>query len=328
MHRALAYTLIWICVSALAPLNAGPDPALSARWFFDTCPEAGRTRWPTHIYFDASWEIITDLKNNRLIYRARGSAGPWLTAGIPLKQPHSVERQPDGRFIIADTDHDRIVVFDDLTGAGIVEQDTLAGHPMLRPHDTVISPPDRLVYMIDSHRRLCRLAAPGQHEEAWQFTEDVIGYARSLSFFDGAMHLINSADGEVIRIDDFDARRFTRFPSHGKTKRAPAGAFTATGLVLNDVEQWQGWYYGTNYFTRSYAEGADPDVFRFIRWRTWDDFAAGRWEDLSELIPPGLVPYYLTAQPDALYVAVFDHEQDSGRDGVLAITDTIAPALP
>ena len=36
MHRALAYTLIWICVCALAPLNAGPDPALSARWFFDS----------------------------------------------------------------------------------------------------------------------------------------------------------------------------------------------------------------------------------------------------------------------------------------------------
>jgi hypothetical protein len=90
--------------------------------------------------------------------------------------------------------------------------------------------------------------------------------------------------------------------------------------VLNDVEKWGSWYYGTNYFCPSYADGADADQLRFVRWRDWEAFSRGDWEDLSHLLPPGMVPYYLTADGEELFVAVFDHEEDSGRDGVLRMT--------
>ena len=59
-------------------------------------------------------------------------------------------------------------------------------------------------------------------------------------------------------------------------KFAPAGAYEWTGLILNDVDYYNGYWYGTNYFSGEHAPaGYDYNEYRLIRWKTWDDFEKG-----------------------------------------------------
>jgi hypothetical protein len=160
-----------------------------------------------------------------------------------------------------------------------------------------------------------------RNAEAWELSKRQLGYARALAWLDGRVHLVASTRGAVLRIENFPARRLRTYRSPGKRMRAPAGAWSTTGLVLNDVAQFGGWYYGTNYFCPHYSAGADARPCRLIRWRTWQDFASGHWEDVSSALAPGLVPYFLTATDSALYLVVFCHD-DHRRDAVLRLEDT------
>ena len=76
-------------------------------------------------------------------------------------------------------------------------------------------------------------------------------------------------------------------------RRAVSSRFsigTKRGLVLNDAELFNGFWYASSYFTASYAGGADPDENKWIRFKTLEDFVSGNWEDLSSLVPGGLTP--------------------------------------
>jgi hypothetical protein len=55
---------------------------------------------------------------------------------------------------------------------------------------------------------------------------------------------------------------------------------------------------------------------KLIRFKTWDDFGSGRWEDLSSLLPDKIVPYYLTSTKDGLLIAAFHHEDPAHPGGV------------
>ena len=99
-----------------------------------------------------------------------------------------------------------------------------------------------------------------------------------------------------------------------------AGSWQATGLVLNDVDFFQGHWYATSYFFPTYAGNKDYDKNKFICFRTWQDLKKGTWDDLSQFLPSKVVPYYLTPRKTALYVAVFNHEDPGTFDKVYQLT--------
>jgi hypothetical protein len=243
----------------------------------------------------------------------RQGQGMWTLSPIKLRNPHSLVRMPDGRWLIGDTDNHRLVQVDDLTGKGEISRTELAGIKLKRPHDEIVDPETGFVYVIDGGRNLFRFKSLDGPVEVWTFEPSQLEYDRALSWFDGKLHLVHSSRGEVLRIDDFEKRAFTVFKSPRvqdspiKSRTAyhdyDAGAMSVTGPVLNDVEKFDGWYYGTNFFHEAYAGGADINPGRLIRWRTWEDFAHGRWEDISHHVPKDVVPYFLTLHQDGLYVA-------------------------
>lgn len=289
---------------------------------------------PTSVAFFDDIATVTGTKiamGGQILYRQGG--GAWQVSPIRLRGPHSLAKLPDGRLLINDTDNHRLVQVDDLTGKNEISRDTLAGVKLSRPHDQMVDPVSGDIYVVDGGRNLFRFKSLDGPAEVWTFEPSQLHYDRALSWFDGKLHIVHSSRGEVIRIDDFGQRAFTVFksprPQNGPTRSStpwrdfPAGALTATGLVLNDVEKFDGWYYGTNFFAPSYAGGADTRPGRLIRWRTWDDFAQGRWEDLSARLPPGskspVAPYFLTVHDGGLYVTYFDPEDLCGAGGVIRL---------
>jgi hypothetical protein len=299
------------CVSLSAAAQEAPtlDPQKLA--------SVGRLCTPTHVGFFGDTTAISDAYGNTLHYRV--GSGPWRRANIGLNDPHSLSRLPNGEWILNDTDNHRMLQFRSFERGPRTERGSLAGFELNRPHDQIVDPVTGYVYLIDGNRRLFRFKSLRGPVEVWSFTEAEMGYARSLSWFDGKLHVIHSSRGEVLRIDDFSAKKYTRFKSPRPGGDAPAGALASTGLVLNDVDLHNGWYYGTNYFTTSYAKGASTAEARLIRWRSWEDFAAGNWEDLSAQVPEGMVPYYLTAHEGSLFVAIFNHESRCQGDRILTL---------
>lgn len=306
MLLTVALTTAWPAAAATLPLVA------------DAPADTGRLCTLTSIRFFGDTTLLVDGYGDRIQYRT-GTA-PWRTAALGLNNPHTAVRLANGHWLAVDTDANRIVEFADFEGGPRTVRTALAGHVLNRPHDAVVAP-DGYAYVIDGNRTLFRFRDLAGPVAAWSFAPAELGYARALSWFDGRLHVIHSSRGEVLRIDDYDARRYTRFASpRPRAGDYPAGALAQTGLVLNDVERYRGWYYGTNYFTRSWAMGGDTHPGRLIRWRSWEDFAAGRWQDLGDLVPDPLVPYYMDVHDGALYVAAFNHEFRCEGDRVLRIT--------
>ena len=73
-------------------------------------------KWPTHIAFGPNnREIITDLKNNRFVFR-EGPEEPFQISPIPVRGPHSVIYNPKDKLYYAnDTENHRMIAFSDLS---------------------------------------------------------------------------------------------------------------------------------------------------------------------------------------------------------------------
>ena len=135
------------------------------------------------------------------------------------------------------------------------------------------------------------------------------------------MYAIGSAKGRIVEIVDWDKKAFKIYDSFDPTgKGGAAGAWTKTGLVLNDAEFFDGNWYATSYFTKAYASGKDHDENKFIRFSSFDDLTKGNWTDLSHLVPGGLTPYYLTVNQGKLYLAIFNHESAGKGDAILQVS--------
>jgi hypothetical protein len=146
----------------------------------------------------------------------------------------------------------------------------------------------------------------------------VQGYSRALTIVNGKLYVINSAKGRIVEIVDWKKKKFKIYDSFDPTNRTgPAGSWTKTGLVLNDLEFFDGFWYATSYFTKSYARGTDPDERKFIRFKKLGDLVTGDWTDLSGLVPKGMTPYYLTTKGKKLYLAIFNHESPGSGDSIL-----------
>ncbi len=284
-------------------------------------------------------DVTTLMAGGKNLYFRKG-AEPWRRVPIDLNGAHSVVQLPNGRWLVGDTDNHRLIELDDLANpdkAKTVIRTELAGYKLKRPHDELVDPHTGDVYVIDGERHLFRFKDLAGPVEVWAFTPDEMGYVRALSWFDDRLHVILSSRGEVIRIESFAEHRYTRFRSprpspirvaKPSTQVLPqnsrddvdAGALATTGLVLNDVEKHGDWYYGTNFFLAEYAPGVDVRPARLIRWRSWDDFEHGKWEDLSTNIPAGdppAVPYFMTIHGDTLYVPVSRMPDDRCEHGTI-----------
>jgi hypothetical protein len=276
--------------------------------------------WATHIAFGpAGQEIVTDLKNNRFLYRD-GPDDPLQVSPIAVSGQHSVVYNPvDSLYYANDTENNRLISFADLSSATITAQtNNILGVSLSRPHDIVIDPATGWIYALNPNSgHVFRFSAIGQNESVLNLGGSLGGYSRSLTFANGRLFVIGSAAGRIVEVVDWGTGQINVYNSFGKIRGASAGSWTTTGLVLNDAEFFDGFWYATSYFSPTHAGGTDPNENKFIRFATLADFVTGNWEDLSSLVPDGLTPYFLTAQGESLYLAVFDHANAGGGDDVI-----------
>lgn len=267
--------------------------------------------WPTHIGFFNGLEIISDARNNRFAYRPQGSKSKFSISPVVVADQHSLT-WCNGTYYAVNTNEHEIIEFTDIStdeGSALVNY---SGLVLERPHDIVYNTTDGFVYTIDNKQGLTRFKPGTASAAEVSNVGAILNYARSLSLVDGEVYIINSSKGEVIHMKDFN--HWTVYKSPRKKLDYPAGAWDRTGLVLNDVERFGDYWYGSNFFTSSYADGHDFDKFRLIRWSTWEDFQNGNWEDLSPLLPKGTVPYYFTINKGSLYLSSSQRENPGTND--------------
>ena len=319
------FCFFWISCSAWGnPQNNSPERSGVGLKVVEYAPGNGsiRLKTPTHIAFGpGNREIITDLKNNRFVFR-EGPEEPFQVSPIPMRGPHSVVYNPKDKLYYAnDTENHRMIAFADLSKPTIRAQTKkIAGVTLRRPHDVVLDPSTGWIYAINpGSGHVFRFTAIGENESAIKVP--LQGYARALTFTDGKLFAIGSAKGRIVEIVDWDAPSFKIYDSHDPTGRnGSSGFWTKTGLVLNDAEFFEGFWYATSYFLKQGGAGTDFDENKFIRFKTFDDFVKGRWTDLSELVPSGITPYYLTVNKGKLYLAIFNHGAPGKGDSILQFT--------
>jgi hypothetical protein len=223
-----------------------------------------------------------------------------------------------GQFLAADTWAHRLLWFGDISTPAITSVDTVAGIPLLSPHDVLCDSGGQLQYALNPHQPIVfRMREPGVNEAARNFSA-VAGYSRALTLVDGTLYLVASSKGRVIEIRDFDAGAYTVYQSYGKIAEDVAGSWETTGFVLNDVEYYDGWWYATNFFSDRYANGTDHNRFKFVRFRCWRDFEDGFWQELSHLLPDNGVPYFMTVHDGSLYLPLFG--ELGFEDAILRVT--------
>jgi DNA-binding beta-propeller fold protein YncE len=295
-------------------------------------PKSNSTKFktPTHIAFVADdLEIVTDLENNRFMYR-KGPDAPFQISPVPVKAQHSLVYNPADKLYYAnDTGNHRIIAFKSLSSKKIsAETKNIAGVALNRPHDIVLDPATGWIYAINPNSgHVFRFKAIGKDESALKVP--VKGYSRGLTFVNGKLYVINSAEGRVVEIVDWKTKKFKIYDSFDPTKRsANVGSWKKTGLVLNDVDYFNGYWYATSFFTKSHAGKTDPDEHKFIRFKKLEDLATGKWTDLSRLIPKGIVPYYLTKNEGKLYLAIFRSGSSDKGDSILQLTPVKTPPYP
>jgi len=279
---------------------------------------------PTQASVQNGQEIIVDWSSGRLVHRPEGGDAEWQVSPVELEQPHSVAVGADGSFYVSDTGRHRIIRLSDLEQGDFTTAAAIAGEVVYKPHDIVFEPTEGFLYVVDARRQLFRFRGFGIDESVIQFSKKEFRYARSLSVVDGKVYIICSNSGKVIRVDDFDRREYTVFSSPGKKKEASSGSWESCGLVLNDVEYFNGYWYGTNFFTES--SGSDnPDRYSLMRWKSWKRFERGQWEDLSHLVDDRIVPYFFFVHEDALYIAclhgkVYLLSEGDGGEGEMSLS--------
>ena len=279
-------------------------------------------KWPTHIAFGpGNREIITDLKNNRFVFR-EGPDHPFQVSPLPARGPHSVVYNPKDKLYYAnDTENHRMIAFSDLSKPTIQAQTKkIAGINLHRPHDVVLDPSTGWIYAINpGSAHVFRFTAIGENESAIKVP--LQGYARALTFTNGKLYAIGSAKGRIVEIVDWKTPAFKIYDSHDTSGRNGSSGFWAkTGLVLNDAEFFEGFWYATSYFMQQGGAETDFDENKFIRFKTFNDFNKGKWTDLSDLVPSGITPYYLTVNQGKLYLAIFNHGAPGKGDSILQFT--------
>lgn len=330
---SLSHLSMIVCFFAMSSVGAAPDAkqsSESSKYGLAVSEYAPGDKDPavfkgaTHIAFGPKGqEIVTDLNNNRFMYRS-GPGDPLKVSPIAVRGHHSVVYNPADKLYYAnDTENHRLISFADLSKSTIAAQTKkIMGVPLKRPHDTVIDPATGWIYALNPNSgHVFRFSAIGKKESVLSLGKHLGGYSRSLTFANGRLYVIGSAAGRIVEVLDWDKAQVKVYNSFKKIRRAPAGSWTKTGLVLNDAEFFNGFWYTSSFFAPKYSGGTDPDKNKLIRFATLHDLVSGNWEDISSLVPDGLTPYYFTVQGGNLYLAVFDATKlGGGNDVILRFT--------
>ena len=274
----------------------------------------------THIAFSGKTEIVT--AGNRLFFRT-DSRSPFRESAIKrLKDAHAVVFNPHDRlFYATDTGNHRLITFRDPASSQVQNHLTsLADTRLKRPHDIVFDQSTGWLYSLNpDSSNLFRFKTSGMTADVLDLSRH-LGYSRALTIVNGRLYVIGSSVGAVVEVIDFGKQQYKIHNSFEKRKDAVAGSWKSTGLVLNDVDFFQGHWYATSYFCPTYAGKNDYDENKFIRFQTWQDLKEGTWDDLSQFLPSKVVPYYLTPGEKALFIAVFNHEEAGTFDKVYQLT--------
>ena len=283
-------------------------------------------RWCTMFYFNQGKEIIVDLKNSRILFRNAGTK-QFKASRLPLLNPHSlVYNATDKLYYVADTDNNRILSFDSLENSEIsASTSTIDGIELNRPHDIVYDQDQGWLYAINPLSAVVfRFKAIGVQESSLDLSAH-LGYSRALTFRNGKLFVIGSSRGKIVEITDFEKGVFKIYQSPGKKEIDRKGCWQRTGLVLNDIEYFNMYWYASSYFTPSAAGfGQDYNKNKLIRFKTWEEFEKGEWEDLSPSIPDALVPYFLTVHENYLYIPLYNHDDPGENDCIYRISPNIS----
>ena len=274
----------------------------------------------THIAFSGKTEIVTT--GDRLFYRTDSQSTFSESAIKGLKDAHSVVFNPHDRlFYATDTGNHRLITFPDPASSQVQTRLTsLAGFKLQRPHDILFDQTTGWLYSLNpDSSQVFRFKTAGKTADSLDLSQH-LGYSRALTIVDGRLYVIGSSVGAVVEVVDFGKQQYKIHNSFEKKQDATAGSWKSTGLVLNDVDFFQGHWYATSYFSPTYAGKNDYDENKFIRFKTWQDLKEGTWDDLSHFLPSKVVPYYLTPRGEALFIAVFNHEDPGTFDKVYRLT--------
>ncbi|MBC8355999.1 MAG: hypothetical protein H8E66_28815 [Planctomycetes bacterium] len=274
----------------------------------------------THIAFSGKTEIVT--AGGRLFYRA-DSQSPFRESAIKgLKDAHSVVFNPHERlFYTTDTGNHRLVTFRDPARSQVQSSlASLADTKLQRPHDIVFDQVTGWLYSLNpDSSQVFRFKTAGKTADSLDLSR-YLGYSRALTIAGGRLYVIGSSAGAVVEVMDFGKQQYKIHNSFEKKKDAPAGSWQSTGLVLNDVDLFNGHWYATSYFCPTYAGNQNYDENKFIRFKTWQNLKEGTWDDLSQFLPSKVVPYYLTPREEELFIAVFNHEDPGAFDKIYRLT--------
>ena len=273
----------------------------------------------THILFRGKQEIVT--AGSRLRSRDNGRDRFRESPLMIFEDPHAVAYNPrDGLYYATDTGRHRLVSFRDLNLPQIEQMaETLADVKLDRPHDIVIDGEGWMYALNPNQATVFRFRGFGQSESSLDLSQD-LGYSRALTIVDNKVYVVGSSVGKIVEIEDFSKQQFRVFTSFGKKRDTTAGSWSTTGLIPNDIEFYAGQWYVTSYFCPAYAQGTDCNEMKFIRFSSWRDFKTGQWEDISSLLPPDIVPYYLTIRGADLFLATFTHEAKGQPGRICRIT--------
>lgn len=305
--------LVWMII-ACTPLGlckaASPTDVVVERY----TPEV--THDCVHILLHDKFELLT--ADSRFLWRASNRDAFQTSPLDGFQDAHSAAYHTKLKLYFAtDTANHRMFSFrDPRTNEKARAVETIAGIKLDRPHDVVIDD-DGWVYVINPNppTTVFRFRDLGRDESALDLSAHLT-YSRALSVVKNRLYVVGSSTGKIVEVADFANRKFMVHESYGKQQDAPAGSWTTTGLVPNDAEYFEGAWYVTNYFCPAYAHKTDYNQNKLIRFKTWDDFRTGHWDDLSSLLPDKLVPYYLTSHDGALYIAAFEHEDPKHPGGL------------
>ncbi len=316
LHGIIVVFVVLICVACKKQINQNNVSEVAPLELLkpiDNLPLS----MPLSISFTDSLEIAT---GDVFSYRKKNSNEEWKLSPADSTGTHSIAWKVDaeGRsvYYAVGTNKNQLLRFNSISGKPqVIGQETIP--ELFRPHDILYNPSDEYFYFINAdytslNKFLFRFKSFEAGFEKLDlspiFHNKEHSYARALSLVDRKIYIVVSSYGEVIQLDDFSQKKFTYYSNDSSREACCAGAYTKTGLVLNDVDYYRGYWYATNYFSSLYAGDSNYNEYRFIRWKNWDDFTNNRFQDLSYLIDQNMTPYYMTINDSVLYLTAFPDE--------------------
>ncbi len=263
---------------------------------------------PTHIAFANGLEIISEVTNDCFSYRTEDGDPEWVESPVVVNGPHALVFRTDQElFYAVDTENNQVVSFPKIDEPVMDSTDTIAGVELERPHDIMWNPGTGFLYVLNSTEPvLVRFSAFGVDEGVLDLSLWGEGYSRGLSLVGDRLFVAASKAGLILEIIDFETNEVLVHPTYGKVASAVAGSWETTGFIPNDIVYYDGYWYLSNFFHPWYAAGTDYNKYKLVRFRSWSDLETGRWEELSQLLPDGQIPYFFTVFRNDLYVAAFD----------------------